>query len=398
MNKDNNMSPIKLLYKVFLLIWAIGCMAAAHSVLGLSQKGGGDRNRKQRDISCRQDSEHLHDNICCVNCPAGTYVKEFCTREHERGTCETCDFETYTEHDNGLPQCLKCTKCRPDQVPTRMCNITRDTECQCKPGYFCAPDQACEICKKCSRCKEHEVQVGECSSTSNTVCKTRVPKPGTISGTTLCPAVVIGVTVVVIVILVLLGFFWKRRLRRKRRDLVSNSIETPNIDDDEMPRPVEESQINQTTDLDHSQFSPLLKQNQLVRAEPSSAPDDEDNGLGDSLPNTANSSQSNLSAIPPALFPRSSPLPSPLATRQPGVMSREICNRKLSPLNGEDSLKRCFEFFEELDINYYKRFFRHLGLSDNAIANTAHLSHEDRVYELLKVWLEKVFTFYQDIN
>ena len=45
--------------------------------------------------------------------PAGSYVKSACTSAHERGTCEICDFDTYTEHDNGLPQCLKCTKCRP---------------------------------------------------------------------------------------------------------------------------------------------------------------------------------------------------------------------------------------------------------------------------------------------
>lgn len=53
-------------------------------------------------------------------------------------------------------------------------------------------------------------------------------------------------------------------------------------------------------------------------------------------------------------------------------------------------MKKSFELFEELDVYYHNRFFRHIGLSDNAIKSTAHLHPEDRVYELLKVWLEMV--------
>lgn len=37
-----------------------------------------------------------------------------------------------------------------DQEIVRHCTTTQDTECQCKPGTFCAPDQACELCMKCS--------------------------------------------------------------------------------------------------------------------------------------------------------------------------------------------------------------------------------------------------------
>lgn len=43
---------------------------------------------------------------------AGTFVKEGCSMAFERGVCQQCDFDTYTEHDNGLEKCLKCTKCR----------------------------------------------------------------------------------------------------------------------------------------------------------------------------------------------------------------------------------------------------------------------------------------------
>lgn len=47
--------------------------------------------------------------------------------------------------------------------------------------------------------------------------------------------------------------------------------------------------------------------------------------------------------------------------------------------------------FGEIDVNFHNRFFRLIGLNDNAI-RTAEMSWslpEDRVYELLKIWMEK---------
>ncbi|XP_041691763.2 tumor necrosis factor receptor superfamily member 10B isoform X6 [Coregonus clupeaformis] len=326
-----SMSYIHLM--VVLIIWALNPMAAAQSGLELAQTGGSVRNRRQRDISCRENLEYPHDNICCLNCPAGKYVKVSCTGALEKGTCEDCDFDTYTEHDNGLQQCLKCTKCRSDQVTTKTCTITQNTECQCKPGYFCAPDQACEVCKKCSRCKDNEVRVKNCTTTSNTVCKTRMPTSSTISGKTPGPAAVIVIVVVVLSITAAIaGVYWKRRKHSKRTDSQNNPSETLEVVvDDQNNRSIEERQNNQNAVLDGTQLHPLLEQTQA-----------------------------------------------------------EDVLIKLSPLNGDESLKKSFELFEELDVNYHNRFFRHIGLSDNAIKSTAHLHSEDRVYELLKVWLEKV--------
>uniref|UniRef100_A0A4W5P8M4 Hematopoietic death receptor n=1 Tax=Hucho hucho TaxID=62062 RepID=A0A4W5P8M4_9TELE len=381
--------PLSMSYihLMVVLIWALNPMAAAQSGLELTQTEGSVRNRKQRDISCRENMEYPHDNICCLNCPAGKYVKAYCTGSLEKGTCEDCDFDTYTEHDNGLRQCLKCTKCRPDQVTTKTCTITQNTECQCKPGYFCAPDQACEVCKKCSRCKDNEVRVKNCTTTSNTVCKTRLATSSTISGKTPGPAVVIVMAVLGITA-ALAGVCWKRRKPSKRTDTENNLSETLKVVvDDQNNRSIEERQNNQNAVLDDTPLHPLLEQTQAVGAK---ASEDEDNGLGDSLPNTTNSSQSSLSALPSAPLPRSSPLPSPSAKRQPATAAGEDVFIKLVPLNGDESLKKSFELFEELDVHYHNRFFRHIGLSDNAIKSTAHLHPEDRVYELLKVWLEKV--------
>uniref|UniRef100_A0A673MIX8 Hematopoietic death receptor n=1 Tax=Sinocyclocheilus rhinocerous TaxID=307959 RepID=A0A673MIX8_9TELE len=123
------------------------CVACIH--LDLAWAKGSIKNRSSRDVSCREGMEYEHDNICCLNCPAGTYVKKACLTPSEKGVCEPCEFDRYTEHDNGLRKCLSCTKCRIDQETTEKCTNTQNTQCKCKQGSFCLPDQACEVCKKC---------------------------------------------------------------------------------------------------------------------------------------------------------------------------------------------------------------------------------------------------------
>lgn len=61
----------------------------------------------------------------------------------------------------------------------------------------------------------------------------------------------------------------------------------------------------------------------------------------------------------------------------------------LSGPTGEESLRRCFECFEELDINYHKKFFRRLGINDNVVKDKDDLPYQDRLHELLNIWIEK---------
>lgn len=61
----------------------------------------------------------------------------------------------------------------------------------------------------------------------------------------------------------------------------------------------------------------------------------------------------------------------------------------VSPPAGEQSLRECFHFFEEIDVDYHKRFFRHLGVRDNAIKGRDHLPYEDKIHDLLGDWIEK---------
>ncbi|KAF6730603.1 Tumor necrosis factor receptor superfamily member 22 [Oryzias melastigma] len=61
----------------------------------------------------------------------------------------------------------------------------------------------------------------------------------------------------------------------------------------------------------------------------------------------------------------------------------------LIPVNGEQSLRSCFEFFEELDVDFHKKFFRRLEFTDNAIKSKEGLPYDDRIHELLNSWVER---------
>ncbi|XP_047197400.1 hematopoietic death receptor isoform X4 [Hippoglossus stenolepis] len=62
---------------------------------------------------------------------------------------------------------------------------------------------------------------------------------------------------------------------------------------------------------------------------------------------------------------------------------------KLNPVNDEESLRKCFEYFEDMEIDQHKRFFRNLGIRDNVIKSKELLPYEDKIHELLNIWVEK---------
>ncbi|XP_042740569.1 tumor necrosis factor receptor superfamily member 6-like [Lagopus leucura] len=117
------------------------------------------------------EGEYLYEGICCMLCPAGTYVAEHCSTPRSKGICASCtEGRDYTAHANGLEECLLCRQCKDDQITSRTCTVTSDTECQCKQGYFC-PAEGCEICQKCSRmCPEGKKIVQICNATMDLGC------------------------------------------------------------------------------------------------------------------------------------------------------------------------------------------------------------------------------------
>lgn len=97
---------------------------------------------------------------------------------------------------------------------------------------------------------------------------------------------------------------------------------------DESGATAEERQNNQNAGLEgeesRPESRPLLQETQGGMTKASPPLEDEDRGLGDSLPNTTSSSQTSLSALPTAASSGNTPHQSPAAFRlQPADMVRE---------------------------------------------------------------------------
>lgn len=56
---------------------------------------------------------------------------------------------------------------------------------------------------------------------------------------------------------------------------------------------------------------------------------------------------------------------------------------------GEESLRKSFDLFEEVDVTFHKRFFRHVGLTDNDIRSVEISQPDDKMYGLLRLWMER---------
>ncbi|XP_068460475.1 tumor necrosis factor receptor superfamily member 10B-like isoform X2 [Clinocottus analis] len=330
----------------------------------------------QPGLGCRGDLEYASGNICCLKCPAGTRMASPCTRAGEEGTCEECDDGTYTEHANDHKYCFKCTQCRPDQEIVRDCTHTQEAECQCKPGKFCAPEQACEVCRKCLRCKEDEEIVRNCTSTTNTECKKRQP---TASYNKVANGWVIGTPLVVCLVGVIIFAVWRHRRATDSRRSTPDRREAGKHDlcptDDGNGR---ETQRPRCFNVPW----------QLVRAKSSAGSSDECKAL-QSLSSSASNSQHSLTGLSSSAFPAPPPRAVPTAPVQPD-RREDVTFPKLVAVNGEASLRKCFEYFEEIDFNQHNRFFRHLGIVDNVIKSKDNLPYEDKIHDLLTIWVEKV--------
>ncbi|KAI4890979.1 hypothetical protein NFI96_023542, partial [Prochilodus magdalenae] len=386
------------------------------------------QNRTAGQQACLENQEYPHMGFCCKNCEAGTYVKEKCSADRAKGVCASCEPGTYAEHPTGMEQCLQCSQCHMDQITTQPCTSSRNTQCECKPGFYCLPDEPCEVCKKCSRCKADEIEEHKCTPTSNTKCSKRRPSP---NDPTVKPTVppepskgnaVIPVIVVLLLFLIvgmgLAVWFWRKRpCGRQESPVVPNDevkipiahcstvvhIDCPSSQDGVCAPSVEEKENSRNADLEEAEeprpeSRPLLQETQGLSSK-SMPVEDEDRGLGDSLPNTTSSSQTSLSALPittPSMgeSPRHSPRtqrPAINGEKEPEPWARDDCPpRKLVPLHdNETSLSKSFDLFDSLDMRMHNKFFRSIGLSDNAIKLAESQNAGDKVYELLRIWMQR---------
>ncbi|KAG9354283.1 hypothetical protein JZ751_012407 [Albula glossodonta] len=340
---------------------------------GLNRLWNKEWNKTAAQIQCREDLEYPYDSRCCENCIAGTYVKKPCEKAYELGTCVPCEPGTYTEHATGMERCLTCTPCHRDQEETVPCTTTQNRQCQCKRGSFCEIDKPCEVCKKCTKCKEDEEKVKNCTTTSNTVCrKKRSPDttPHTPSPTTV----------------VATGPSTFSDTQTDQSGEVQINMDDPSDSPGAWNNEEARNGQGAETEEPRQESQPLLLQETHAAGVKSVPVEDEDKGLGDSLPNTTNSSQTSLSALPTVPSCGSSPRHSPETHRQNPCRAK----KRLIATNGEESLKKSFDLFDEfLDVKIHRRFFRAIGLTDNMIKNAENTHSEDKVYELLKAWMQK---------
>ncbi|XP_008274374.1 tumor necrosis factor receptor superfamily member 10B-like [Stegastes partitus] len=363
----------------------------------------------RRHRTCVENEQYLHQGLCCQNCQAGTFVQKACERDQEQGTCLSCEHgQTYTEHSNGMNRCLPCTHCRSDEIVTDSCTTTTDTRCQCRQGTFCVPDQACEVCKRCAKCKSGEEEVKKCTPFSNTVCRKRdpsptettpaLPSPSPTSAADIVTPVCILLAVIIVIVLAALAVWWfifKQHLCEVPcLKSHCDSSEIVKIPIDENGATAEERQNNQNAGLEgeesRPESRPLLQETQPGMTKASS-PEDEDRGLGDSLPNTTSSSQTSLSALPTAASSGNTPHQSPTAFRPQAADMDDPLRHRLVPLQGsEKSLRKSFDLFDEyLDVRIHNKFFRMIGVSDNHIRIAENGPSSDKVYELLKNWMQR---------
>ncbi|XP_053865507.1 tumor necrosis factor receptor superfamily member 14-like [Malaclemys terrapin pileata] len=92
---------------------------------------------------------------CCPMCSAGSRVFKHCTRNVST-TCMPCVDDTYTEHPNGLKECMRCKVCDAGArlVTKEKCTYTKNTVCGCAPGDFCRHIAGldCEMCSRSTIC------------------------------------------------------------------------------------------------------------------------------------------------------------------------------------------------------------------------------------------------------
>ncbi|XP_016104379.1 tumor necrosis factor receptor superfamily member 6-like [Sinocyclocheilus grahami] len=382
-------------------------IALIHVGHGAAELGlAGDlQNRTARQIICVENQEYPHNGFCCKNCEAGTYVKEKCSRNQEKGICSPCEKGTYAEHPTGMEQCLQCSQCHRDQIVVAECTSTSNTKCKCKPGTFCLLDEPCEVCKKCAKCKADEEEVSHCTATTNMKCRRRNSPPT--QGPTDNPSasnntntIAIVIPMLFLLVFILLGIFFLYKRRQHQLSSPADDLEEVKIPIDKLPRSEEEQENSRNAGLEREEGQcpesrPLLTQETQETGTKSIPVEDEDRGLGDSLPNTTSSSQTSLSPLPPAVYNKESPQSSPPAPRQAEMVTEPWAGddgppRRLVPVLGEEeSLSKSFDLFDSLDVRYHNKFFRSIGVSDNAIKMAETQQPMDKVYDLLRGWMQK---------
>ncbi|XP_044852008.1 tumor necrosis factor receptor superfamily member 14-like isoform X2 [Mauremys mutica] len=239
---------------------------------------------------------------CCPLCSAGSRVLKHC-RLSSWTTCMPCVDDTYTEHPNGLTECMRCKVCDAGArlLAKEKCTYTKNTVCGCAPGDFCSrpawldcgmcsasticlpgskvkipgtefSDNVCEVCpdgtfsatnmshtcQPWTRCEEEGMTEGKAgTATSDAVCV-----KGGLSATGLA-LIIVFLVLIVSAVFGAAYFLWWRKKRKDGRtpaqdirdelneEVMENLIRTGNTGTD-TALPVQETTKNSGTSTLHS--------------------------------------------------------------------------------------------------------------------------------------------------
>ncbi|XP_056628364.1 tumor necrosis factor receptor superfamily member 14-like isoform X1 [Triplophysa dalaica] len=118
-------------------------------------------------------AEYEIEGECCPMCPAGNHVYWHCT-EDTSTTCFPCPESTYTDHTNGLIQCLSCSVCDPGKGlrERKSCTSTADVVCEPQEGFYCIDKNknSCTLAVKHIECRPGEYIIQAGTAYTDTAC------------------------------------------------------------------------------------------------------------------------------------------------------------------------------------------------------------------------------------
>ncbi|KAF7207923.1 tumor necrosis factor receptor superfamily member 18 [Nothobranchius furzeri] len=90
-----------------------------------------------QNIGCPALQRRIHGR-CCNECPPGTYMKDFCSVDHQT-ICQPCEEGYYSPEHNTFDRCEQCS-CQHGK-----CVRTNGT-CLCPSGFLCS-NSTCSVCE-----------------------------------------------------------------------------------------------------------------------------------------------------------------------------------------------------------------------------------------------------------
>ncbi|XP_043116551.1 tumor necrosis factor receptor superfamily member 5 [Puntigrus tetrazona] len=109
----------------------------------------------------------------CRTCPKGKYMFASCNATSDT-VCKICPRRTFIDQENKLSQCRACRECSiaNNMEMEKECKEDKNTECKCKPGYYCThiSESHCDNCTPVSKCPPGKGVAFHYTFKTNTVC------------------------------------------------------------------------------------------------------------------------------------------------------------------------------------------------------------------------------------